>query len=29
MIEVSGRRIRIVDEAGLRAVLAGEDARCH
>ena len=29
MIEVCGRRIRIVDEAGLRAVLAGEDARCH
>lgn len=29
MIEVSGRRIRIVDKAGLRAVLAGEHERCH
>ena len=29
MIEVNGRRIRIVDEAGLRAVLAGEGERCH
>lgn len=28
MIAVDGRRIGIVDEAGLRAVLAGED-RCH
>jgi CRP/FNR family transcriptional regulator len=28
MIEVDGRRIRIIDEAGLRAVLAGAD-RCH
>lgn len=28
MIDVDGRRIGIVDEAGLRAVLAGE-ARCH
>ena len=29
MIEVSGRRIRIVDESGLRAVLAGDDERWH
>jgi len=29
MIEVSGRRIRILDEAGLRAVLAGEEERMH
>ncbi|MEN1956558.1 helix-turn-helix domain-containing protein [Luteimonas changyuni] len=29
MIEVNGRRIRIVDEAGLRAVLAGHGERCH
>ena len=29
LIEVDGRRIRILDEAGLRAVLAGEEARCH
>ena len=29
MIEVNGRRIRILDEAGLRAVLAGEEERVH
>ena len=29
MIEVDGRRIRIVDEPGLRALLAGEEERCH
>lgn len=29
MIEVSGRRIRIVDEVGLRAVLAGDEDRWH
>ncbi|MEN1959818.1 helix-turn-helix domain-containing protein [Luteimonas sp. MJ246] len=28
MIEVSGRRIRIIDEAGLREVLAGDGDRC-
>lgn len=29
MIEVNGRRIRIVDEAGLRVVLSGDEERCH
>lgn len=29
LLEVDGRRVRIVDAAGLRAILAGKDERCH